>query len=609
MPEHAVQFYDSPEALAEVVADFVHHGLWSGEAVVLVVVPEHGRRICAALEARGVDLQHVQHERRLVLLDAVRTLRRLMIGATPDRATFRTEVGGVLAGAFAASTSGRVRAYGEMVDVLWRDGHREAALAIERLWSELQRERRFALLCAYALDGFRKESDVRSVCEQHGHVLLPPAEVELDPHEVRALASDIGQRKHIERELRVSLQDLRRKQEQLEDSERRLKDSLEEARRAQEQAEAASCAKDQFLAMLGHELRNPLSPILTALELMRIRDDQAAQKERSIIERQVQHMVHLVDDLLDVSRITQGKLALRCQTVDMAEVVAKAVEMVSPMLEERHHRLTTAIEPEALLVDGDQHRLAQIVQNLLINAAKYTEPGGLIEIGVGREHGSVKLVLRDSGIGIAPELLPKLFDAFVQGQDRAPHTHAGLGLGLAIVRSLVAMHGGSVGVHSDGLGHGSEFTVRLPLAGNSARLPAPVDVEAVRAARRHAGVRVLVVDDNEDAAILLAELLEAAGYQTAIAGDGPDALRIAGELQPRIAVLDIGLPVMDGYELARELRRMPGLAEIKLVAVTGYGQASDRERALTVGFDEHLMKPVPRERIEAVLDRFTLALQ
>ncbi|HWB75295.1 MAG TPA: ATP-binding protein [Nannocystaceae bacterium] len=602
--EHAVQFYDSDQGLGEVVADFAEHGLWNGDGVVVIVTPAHRRCFLGALAARGIDPDAVMRGGQLIVLDAIGVLRTFMHGGLPDPVAFRTEIGGALDRATAAGSTGRSRAFGEMVDVLWRDGEREATLVLEQLWSELQRKRRLSLLCAYSIAEFSRVGDVREVCECHGHVLVQNGP-EREGLEVRALAADIGQRKNIERELRASLRDVKRKQEQLEESERRLKESLEEARRDRERAEAASSAKDQFLAMLGHELRNPLSPILTALELMRLRLGQTVWKERTIIERQVKHMVHLVDDLLDVSRITQGKLSLRLQPLQISDVVAKAVEMASPLLEERRHRLVTTIERNGLLVDGDEHRLAQVVHNLLMNAAKYTEPGGLVEVRASREGGFVELSVRDSGMGIAPALMPTLFDAFVQGQHRAPHTHAGLGLGLAIVRSLVAMHGGTVGVRSDGIGRGSEFTVRLPLA-LQACADAPLDLEAARTARRRAAIRVLVVDDNEDAACLLAEILHMAGYETAIAGDGPHALRLARELMPQIAVLDIGLPVMDGYELARELRRCPGLDTIRMVAVTGYGQASDRERALAVGFDEHLMKPVPRERIEAVLDGLAL---
>ena len=368
---------------------------------------------------------------------------------------------------------------------------------------------------------------------------------------------------------------------------------------AKRDAEAASRAKDEFLAMLGHELRNPLAPILTALQLMRLRNVAGAERERTVIERQVKHVVSLVDDLLDVSRITRGKVQLRRERVDLADVVAKAIEMTSPAIEERRHTLNVTVT-RGLTVDGDPARLAQIVANLLTNAAKYTDPAGAIAIDGRADGAAVVLRVTDSGRGIAPDMLPRIFDLFSQERQEIDRSQGGLGLGLAIVKSLVQAHGGTVVARSDGKGHGSEFAVRLPLSAGTAIGPVPA--EGRRATRRDApavhGLRVLVVDDNEDAAEMLADSLSMLGHAIRVALDGPGALDAALEFHPDVALLDLGLPVMDGFEVAHRLRSLPGAAGIRLVAITGYGQEVDRARTRDAGFDEHLVKPVDLERLE-----------
>jgi PAS domain S-box-containing protein len=378
---------------------------------------------------------------------------------------------------------------------------------------------------------------------------------------------------------------------------------LRREQQARREAETASRAKDEFLAMLGHELRNPLSPILTALELMRRRDPSALSRERTLIERQVQHVVRLVDDLLDVSRITRGKVELKRRPVDLGDVVATAIEMASPLLENRRHRLDVDVPRRGLLVDGDPARLAQVMSNLLTNSAKYTEPGGRIEVRAGREGRDVVVRVRDSGIGIPPELLPRVFDLFVQSQRALDRSQGGLGLGLTIVKSLTEMHGGRVSAESAGPGRGSTFSVRLPALSAAALTPAPGSLLLPRT-RRRALVprRVLVVDDNQDAADALVEALLAVGHQAVVAYDGPGALDAALRLRPEVAFLDIGLPVMDGYELARRIRDLIGPG-VKLVAVTGYSQERDRALSRAAGFDEHLVKPVDLERLESLLEQ------
>ena len=367
------------------------------------------------------------------------------------------------------------------------------------------------------------------------------------------------------------------------------------ARRDRAAAEEASRAKDQFLAVLGHELRNPLAPIATALRLMSLRAGDACISERAIIERQVQHMTRLVDDLLDVSRITRGKVELRRRPVEIADVIAKAVEIASPALEQRQHRLEVDVPSRGLTVNGDAGRLAQVFANLLTNSAKYTPPYGDVSVRAMGDRRMARVSVRDTGMGIAPDVLPHVFEVFVQGS-RRDAVRAGLGLGLAIVRSLTELHGGRVEARSSGLNQGSEFVVELPL------LEAPPREAARPTPRDHPApvgrpMRVLVVDDNLDAAEMLAEWLGAIGHAVRVAADGPTALEIAAEFKPDVALLDIGLPVMDGYEVARRLRDQPGCAKMRLIALTGYGQESDHDRSRRAGFEDHLVKPVDLDAI------------
>jgi signal transduction histidine kinase/CheY-like chemotaxis protein len=365
--------------------------------------------------------------------------------------------------------------------------------------------------------------------------------------------------------------------------------------------QALSRAKDEFLAMLGHELRNPLSPIVTAVELMKLRYGDFAAKERAIIERQAQHLIQLVDDLLDVSRITRGKIELKREPLELSDIVAMAIERAAPLLEDKQHRLITAIPHQGMRIEGDRHRLFQVVTHLLTNASKYTEPGGTIEVTARAFGGEAVLSVKDSGIGIGPELMSRMFEPFVQGEQGLDRAQGGLGLGLAIVRNLVQLHGGVVTASSEGRGRGSQFVVRLPLKSSGAGVAAasPLRREAAPPSSR----RVLLVDDNKDAAEALGEALTDVGFEVKVFFDARTALAQAAAFEPEVAVLDIGLPHIDGYELANRLMALPGLDATKLIALTGYGQPSDRQRSLRAGFQEHLIKPVDLKRVQRAIER------
>ena len=376
----------------------------------------------------------------------------------------------------------------------------------------------------------------------------------------------------------------------------RLYESEREARR---RAVEADRRKDEFLAMLGHELRNPLAPILTCLQVIELRDPHAFEKERTVISRQVQHLVRLVDDLLDVSRVTTGRIQLKRKPLDLAAIVAKAVEMASPLFEARAHRLEIAQPAERIAVMADEERLAQVIANILNNAGKYTEPGGRISISLSREGEDAVVRVRDSGVGIAADMLPRVFDAFEQESRSIERAQGGLGLGLAIARSLVLLHGGHITARSEGPGHGSEFEVRLP-ALEALPPEAPQPPRPQPAPQQQS--RVLVVDDNADAADMLAEALRSLGYAVAVAYDGPSGLELARSFQPAVGLLDIGLPAMDGYELATRLRaELPN--GVRLAAITGYGQQPERDKAKAAGFDEHLIKPVELDHVLDVVGR------
>ncbi|HXH83406.1 MAG TPA: ATP-binding protein, partial [Candidatus Tectomicrobia bacterium] len=368
-----------------------------------------------------------------------------------------------------------------------------------------------------------------------------------------------------------------------------------EAEMARAEAEAASRAKDQFLAVLSHELRNPLAPIQTATAIIRrtAGANPRVERAREVIERQLRHIARLVDDLLDVAGITQGKLALRRAPVPLRAVVAEAVETARRLFETHRQRLTVRVTSADPVVDGDRDRLRQIVTNLLLNAGKYTPPGGDIVLTLGVEGTEATIVVADNGDGIPPELIDRIFDPFVQGMQSLDRPHGGLGLGLTLVKRLVDLHGGTVTAASDGPGQGSRFEVRLPLAS------ADPEPEPAGAPPRTRPRRFLVIEDNDDAREMLALALRLEGHEVETASDGGDGVRQAMVRRPDVVLVDIGLPGMDGFEVARRLRATLGSA-VRLVALTGYGQPDDQEVGRAAGFDVHLVKPVPVDEVLAV---------
>jgi len=368
--------------------------------------------------------------------------------------------------------------------------------------------------------------------------------------------------------------------------------------RADELADA-SRRKDEFLAMLSHELRNPLAAISNAGQLLGLQknQDQLQRKTRSIIERQVGQLTRLVDDLLEVSRITTGKIHLVQERIDLNGIVANAVETVHPFIGQRRHSLKVSVPPQPIWLFADAARLEQVVVNLLTNAAKYTDEGGHIWLSVQQDGDEAVLRVRDSGVGIAPELLPHVFDLFTQADRSLDRSQGGLGIGLCLVQRLVELHGGKVEACST-LGKGSEFVVRLPVVPSSVTPPSP---STEKAHPTGTSLRVLVVDDNVDVAQTLTMLLEAAGHHFQTAHDGPSALEAALDYRPDVMLLDISLPRIDGYEVAKNMRQQPDLKHIVLVAMSGYGQESDHRRSQDEGFDHHLVKPSDFGKLQQIL--------
>jgi signal transduction histidine kinase/ActR/RegA family two-component response regulator len=604
---HSVQFYEDDSYLCGEVARFMGEALEQGEAAVVIATERHAAGIAAALRAAGHDLEKARATGQLLQLDAERTLEGLMHGSLqhglPNRTAFRREIGSLVERLCADPRFRGVRAYGEMVELLVERGNLAATEQLESLWNALGRSHRFRLLCGYSMGYFRsaESSDAFGrICGHHTHVL--PSE----SYDARSSGDDqlrrIAELQQRAGALEAEVADRRK----LELALLRERERLQDANRR----------KDEFIALLSHELRNPLAPILTSLDLMDLRGDAASRREREIIRRQARHLATLVEDLLDVSRVASGKVSLEKQVVEFASIADAALDMTGPLFEERRHLLELTVPATGLLLEADPVRLPQVVANLLSNAAKYTPIGGQVSLSARRQGAEIVVVVEDNGVGIPRERLGEVFAPFTQTSQALDRSLGGLGLGLTLARSLTLLHGGTIAAESEGAGKGSRFTLRLP----AARAQAP----ARHAPRSHAiqgtedagcagpvdvsiedgvGQRVLIADDNRDGTSSMARLVGRLGFEVRTAHDGAQALRIAEEFGPDVALVDIGLPNMDGYALATRLRRSANGSRMRLIAVTGYGQATDRARAMLAGFDAHVVKPVGLEMLRSLLLR------
>jgi len=396
--------------------------------------------------------------------------------------------------------------------------------------------------------------------------------------------------------------ELYRKTKELEDL-----NQLLERRVAQRTAELEEAGrhKDEFLAVLAHELRNPLAAIRSATQVMAFPDVPPAVSARSmaVIQRQIEHLVRLIDDLVDVSRITRGIVELRRRTEDMTGIVHRAVEASRPFIDGRGHTFALDLPGEPVFVDGDATRLTQVLTNVLHNAAKFTEPGGHITLTMRREEREVAIRVTDTGVGVSPEILPTVFELFTQVKRPLDRGSSGLGIGLALVHRLVVMHEGTVSISSEGPARGTEVCIRLPLIDPPEQVKKHDEVKASEPAVSVQPCRILVVDDNGDAADALAALLRNAGHDVLTAEDGVEALRVGSTFTPHVALLDLGMPRLNGYDTAKRIREQPWGRQVGLVAITGWGQPKDRDRTLQAGFDAHLVKPVDDRELFSVLER------
>lgn len=416
----------------------------------------------------------------------------------------------------------------------------------------------------------------------------------IEPHILRSKAEVFF-------ELHRQRQELIRQRDELRASEERLQLAVEALREADQR-------KDEFLAMLAHELRNPLAPIRNAAQVMKLAGPTQPDQQWAceVIERQTQHLTRLVDDLMDVSRITSGKVALRREPLELSTIINRVVETSRLLIDARRQHLTVTLPPELAeptRVEGDLTRLTQVVSNLLNNAAKYTDEGGHIELTAAEENGEAVIRVRDDGIGMPVELLPHVFSLFTQADRSLDRSQGGLGIGLTLVRNIVEMHGGRVAARSEGPGRGSEFIVRLPalrIADSGLRIEEDSAIPQSTIGAPH--LRVLVVEDNVDSAEMMAFMLKLGGHEVRMALDGPSSLEAACAFLPQVVLCDIGLPGMNGYEVAARLRQQPEFKQTRLIALTGYGQEEARHRSKEAGFDYHLVKPIEPDALDALLD-------
>jgi PAS domain S-box-containing protein len=464
-------------------------------------------------------------------------------------------------------------------------------------------------LLGVSLGDFLAEADRPALADLLTRGLSGDAELELilERSDGKSLPALLSASRLLEEEdvLCLIVTDLTQKKRQEVERERLLEE--QSARVAAERTTAVlretDRRKDEFLAMLAHELRNPLAPLRNGIQVLSLvgGQDPTADKTREMMSRQVESLIRLVDDLLDVSRVSQGKIQLQKEPAELCQVVAGALESCRPVIDERGHQLEVELPEEPLPVVIDAVRISQVVINLLNNAAKFTPPGGRIGLSLERigEAKDAVVKIRDSGIGIAPEMLPRIFGLFAQADPSVSRSEGGLGIGLTLARRLVEMHGGRLHAESAGLGKGSEFVVRIPLSMGEA-VPGG-ERPAIEGPQRSSSLRILVVDDNRDAGESLSILLRLFGHEVRQAFDGPHAVTVAEDFGPDVVLLDIGMPGMSGYEVAEELQARPALANARLIALTGYGSAEDRSRSHAAGFHAHLVKPVELAALEPIL--------
>jgi signal transduction histidine kinase/CheY-like chemotaxis protein len=606
--DHFVQFYETDAFLLNSVSGFVSAGLEAGEACIVVATKEHREGLDQLLQAHGLDVAAMIASGKYVPLDAAETLSKFMLEGQPDPGRCAEVIGSIITRARAGQR--RVRIFGEMVALLWAEGNHNAAIRLEELWNDLGRIHPFLLFCAYSITGCGGEELAEpfgKVCTGHSRVI--PAESYSDltntddrlraiiqlQQKARSLEAEIAERKQAEERLRVSLL-----QEQM----------------ARTEAEHANRLKDEFLATVSHELRTPLHAVIGWSHMLRTGglDEATAARAIETIERNAKLQAQLIEDILDVSRVVTGKLRLNIAPVDFASVINAAIDSVQLAAESKDIQLEVTLDPSARRVSGDASRLQQVIWNLLSNAIKFTPKGGRVQVRLKRAEGSAQINVSDTGEGINADFLPFIFDRFRQADGSSTRKHGGLGLGLAIVRHLVELHGGTVSADSQGKGRGATFTIRLPLApaqkgakGRGRKTESLLITETTNAPLNPLpsleNVHVLIVDDEPDTLSMLAVMLTEYGAKVQTASSAAEALEVLQWYKPDVLVSDLAMPDEDGYSLINKVRALSAEdgKHIPAVALTAYVRIEDRVRALAEGFNMFVPKPVePSELITAI---------
>jgi signal transduction histidine kinase/ActR/RegA family two-component response regulator len=606
--EHFVQFYETDGFLLNSVSGFAGAGLRAGEAVIVIATKEHRDGLDELLKQDGLDVFTARASGQYVSLDASETLSKFMVDGQPAPALCAEVIGRIIERVAAGRP--RVRIFGEMVALLWAGGNCDGAIRLEEIWNELGKIHPFSLFCAYTMNGFNGEEFVERlghVCAGHSRVIPAESYSALGNVEERLRAITVLQQKA--RSLEAEIAERKRAEEQ-------LRVSLIHEQMARAEAEDANRLKDEFLATVSHELRTPLNAILGWSHMIRSNMLDEAMLARAVetIERNAKSQAQLVEDILDVSRVITGKLRLNIEAVDMASVINAAIESVQLAADSKGIQLEIILDPSARHVSGDPNRLQQVIWNLLSNAIKFTPSGGRVRIKLERAGSSAQIKVSDTGSGISKDFLPFIFDRFRQADGTSTRRHGGLGLGLAIVRHLVELHGGTVSADSTGEGEGSTFTIKLPLA------PSP---ERTKSRKRDGdsswakegsslqhkpfpsldGVQVLLVDDDRDTLHMLAIMLTAYRAKVQTAASAAEALKVLQWYQPDVLVSDLAMPDEDGYSLIGKFRALTGASgkQVPAVALTAYVRVEDRVNALAAGYNMFVPKPVePKELITAI---------
>ncbi|MEP6719260.1 MAG: ATP-binding protein [bacterium] len=605
--DHFVQFYESDGFLLNSLVGFIGSAIKSNDAAIVIATEKHRQGLDELLLANGLDLTGARTRGQYISLDAADMLSQFMVDGSPEPKRFKDVLGGVIA----SVTDGRarVRAFGEMVSLLWAEGNHAGAIRLEEMWNDLQNAHSFSLFCAYPMNGFGGEKFFSS------HVDLCAAHSRVIPTESYAGLADADARLRVIVQLQQKAKSLENEIQERTRAEEALRLALVGEQMARSEAQTANRMKDEFLATVSHELRTPLNAILGWSHLLRSGrlDEATIARAVETIDRNAKSQAQLIEDILDVSRMITGKLKLNNEPVDLAAVINAAIDSVQLAANAKEIQVAVTLDPSARHTIGDSNRLQQVVWNLLANAIKFTSEKGRIEVKVERAGRHARLCVSDSGQGIRSEFLPFIFDRFRQADGTSTRQHGGLGLGLAIVRQLVELHGGTIKAESAGEGKGATFLIKLPLAPPNKRgsrrehltghLAPKSAVKSVAVVPQLNNVRVLLVDDDPDTLQILSIMLAETKASVQIATSVDEALEVLEWYAPDVLVSDLAMPDEDGYSLIEKIRQTENCSgrEIPAVALTSYVRVEDRTRALSAGFNMFVSKPVqPDELISAI---------